>query len=154
MSGAGTIGSVHEALVARVRELFDGRLVDVGPQGLKGRVTVYDGVADARPAYPYVIVGGASSETPYHTLGAATAPSVGAFVRVPVRIVTQYPTSEGQTHRVLNMLRVGLDRQTLTVEGFPTAAVTFDGATLLSDMTGGVVTRELVAPVEVFVHQS
>jgi hypothetical protein len=55
-------------------------------------VTVYDGVADQPPTYPYVIVGDADSAQPFNTLGPPSGSKFGAIPRVTVRLVTQYPT--------------------------------------------------------------
>lgn len=148
------LATVHDALVSRIRTVFDGLLVDSGPSGMRSAVTVYDGVADQRAACPYVIVGGSSTEDPYNTLGDASTATFGATVTIPLRVVTQYPMTEGQTYRVLNMVKGAIERQALTVQGFPSVDVEITGATLLSDVINGMVTRELVAPVEVFVHQS
>jgi hypothetical protein len=147
------LATVHDALVSRIRAVFNGLLVDSGPSGMRSAVTVYDGVAVERPAYPYLVVGGSSTEEPYNTLGGATG-TFGATVTIPMRVVTQYPMTEGQTYRVLNMVKGAIERQTLIVPGFVSVDVEITGATLLSDVINGLVTRELVAPVDVFVHQS
>lgn len=153
MGGVLALGSVHESLVARVRAALDGLLFDVGPSGARAALTVYDGVAVQRPAYPYLIVGGSSGESPFNTLGAASGAKWGAEVSIPLRVVTQYPTTETQTYRMLNVLKGALDQQPLTVSGFASVDVTMGRTTLLSDVINGVPTRELVTDVDVLVHQ-
>lgn len=153
MASAAAAGPVHEAVLATLTVALAPLRFDIGPAGTLGALTVYDGVAAQRPAYPYVVLGGSSTERPYHTLGPTSGAKFGGQVRIPVRIVTQYPTSEAQTYALLSTVKAALDQQPLTVQGFGRGAVTVEDSTLLSDVIGGVVTRELVAEIDVLVHQ-
>lgn len=156
MSSTAAAGVVQEALLARLTELLDGVLFDLSISWPARRavVTVYDGVAAQRPTVPYVIVGGSSSEADVNTLGPATGAKWGSSTRVPIRLVTQAPTSEGQTWRIWSAIKQGIDGQRLTVAGYgQSAQVDLGSATLLVDTIGGVVTRELVGVAEIIVHQ-
>ena len=153
MAGAAAIGPVHTALTAAIQAALTSVQFSSGGGGQQVSLTVYDGVADQRPSVPYVVVGGSSSEEPFHTLGPATGAKFGGQVRIPVRVVTQYPTTEAQTYSMWSSIKSAIEQQPLTVAGFTRASVTVDGARLLTDTVGGIVTRELVAPVDVLVHQ-
>lgn len=105
-----------------------------------------------RPIYPYILIEG-SGESPFNTMGPASAPKWGGFARVHVRVVSQY-RGDAEAQSILSVIRSVLDGQPLTVTGFPTALVSFENATLLKDTVVGVVTRELVGEFQVIVHQS
>lgn len=146
-------GTVHDAVLSRVREFLTGILVEISPAGMRGPVTVYDGVAKQQPAYPFVLVE-TTGERPYDTLGTASGAKFGGSVRVTLRVIAQYPTTVTQTYRIANLLKGALDRQPLAVSGFSTVDVTWESSTLLTDQIGGVPTWELVSILDVFVHQS
>lgn len=153
MASAAALGPVHEALTTAIETALTSALFDGGPGAAQVALTVYDGVAAQRPTVPYVVVGGSSTEDPFHTLGPATGAKFGGQVRIPVRVVTQYPTTEAQTYQMWSVIKGAIEQQPLTVAGFTRASVTVDGASLLTDTVGGIVTRELVALVDVLVHQ-
>ena len=153
MASVAAIGPVHEAMVTRLREVLAASRFEGGPGGSLVAVTVYDGDAAQRPTVPYVVIGGTSTESGFHTLGPASGAKFGGQVRIPVRVVTQYPTTEAQTYRMWSGIKSAIDQQPLAVAGFTRASVTVDGASLLTDTVGGIVTRELVALVDVLVHQ-
>lgn len=156
MASTAAAGVVLEALVARVTELLDGVQFDLSASwpARRDAVTVYDSVAVQRPAVPYVIVGGSSSESDFNTLGPVDGAKWGSTVRVPIRLVTQAPTSEAQTWRIWNVLKQAIDGQRLTVAGYgQSAQVDLGSASLLIDTIGGLVTRELVGVAEIIVHQ-
>lgn len=154
MASVAALGAVHEALVDRLQTVLASWRFDSGAAGERVAVTVYDGVAVQRPDVPYLVVGGSSSEQPYHTLGPTDGAKWGGEVRIPLRLVTQYPMTEGQSYRVLTVIKAAIDGQPLTVAGFASAAVTCDGTQLLVDTVAGTVTRELLTDVDVLVHQS
>ncbi len=153
MAAVTAAGPVLEALLARLGELLGAVQFDSGPRGARASVGLHEGVATQQATVPYLIVGGDTNETPYHTLGPADGAKWGGQVRLTLRLVTKYPTSEVQTWRIWHVIRAALDQQPLTVAGFGEGAVTIEGASLLSDVIAGVVTRELVATCDVLVHQ-
>ena len=116
-------------------------------------LTVHEGHADQSAGKHYVVIGGNTTESPFHTLGPATGPKWGGTVEVPVRIVTQYPTTERQTWAMLAAIKAPLEGQKVLVAGFGEVLVEFGFATMLVDTINGVVTRELIAPVQMTAHQ-
>jgi len=87
MAGAAAIGPVHTALTAAIQAALTSALFSSGGGGQQVSLTVYDGVADQRPSVPYVVVGGSSSEEPFHTLGPATGAKFGGEGGVPGRVL-------------------------------------------------------------------
>lgn len=155
MPAVAVIGPAHEAVLAKVRAIVAGATFEIAPSTppARGAVAVFEGAATNGTPAPYVIVGGSSVETPYHTMGRPDGARWGGSVEVPVRLVTRYPTTEAQTFRIWQQIRAGLDEQPLTVEGFNDVSVTVGQARLLTDLVAQVVTRELVALVDVHAHQ-
>lgn len=157
MASAVAAEPVLDAVLAAVRALLAGRLFDIstGPTPARSVLTVFESVADQRTTTtgPYVIVGGGTREIPFNTMGPVDGPKWGATVLVPIRIVTQYPTTERQTHRMLGAIKAGLDGQRLVVAGYGEVLVTFGDAEMLTDAINGVPTHELVTEVDLTVHQ-
>jgi len=157
MASAVAADPVLEAVVTAVRVILAGRLFDVsqGPIPAQSALAVFESVAGQRTATPppYVIVGGGTTERPFNTLGPVDGPKWGSLVLVPIRIVTQAPTTERQTHRMLHAIKAGLDGQRLAVNGYGTPIATFEDAQMLTDTINGVPVYELVVDVDVTVHQ-
>jgi hypothetical protein len=157
MSSTVAAEPVLDAVVTAVRALLAGRLFEVsgGPTPKHAALEVFESVADQRTTTPppYVIVGGGTTERPFNTMGPADGPKFGSVVLVPIRVVTQYPTTERQTHRMMAAIKAGLDGQRIPVSGYGTPIATFEDAQMLTDAINGVPTYELVADVDLTVHQ-
>ena len=143
---------VLDAILTAVTAAFAGRTFMSGTMGV-ATISVHEGQAAQLAPKPYVIVGGNTSENPLHTLGPATGAKFGATVTVPIRLVTQYPTTERQTYAMFEALKSALDGQKIAIAGFGRVLVECGFGQLLTDTVNGVATRELVAPFDVTVHQ-
>ena len=156
MASRAAIAPVYAALLARVRAVFDGVLVDASrsqPPAQRA-VTVYEGMATQRDPFPRVIVGGGGAlERSLHTLGPTDGAKWGGIVEIPVRVVGQYPMTEGQVYQVVDLLKAGVEGQPLTVDGFPRVDVEAPAGAMLSDLITGVTTWEYVQTITVTVHQ-
>lgn len=156
MASTAAAGVAQEALLARIAALIAGLNFDLSTSvpPRRAEVTVYDSVARQPPTVPYVVVGGGSSESDFNTLGPSDTAKWGSSARIPIRLVTQAPTTEGQTWRIWNVIKQGIDGQRVTVSGYgPSAQIDLGSATVLVDIVGGVLTRELVGTADILVHQ-
>lgn len=147
------LGVIEPVLLAHLRT--DGFLLNLVRDAGDGNLGIYDFVPQGTPRdqlYPYVRVGGNSSERAYNTLGTEDALKYGSIARVPIRAVSQERGSQ-EVYRVMSAVKARLDGRKLTFGSYGPAIVTCESAVLLQDTVGGVVTRELVADFDVTVHQ-
>ena len=154
MASVCTLAPFHTALLAVVQAVFASVTFPVSASS-SGLVAVHDSVAPQKPTYPYWIVGDGGSETPCNTLGDAEQPKFGGEARVPIRLVTQYPTSKAQTLAIFGAAKAAIDGKAFVVAGFGSVLVTVEAMQVLqgSAVAGGPTVFEVVAECEAELHQ-
>jgi hypothetical protein len=162
MSAAAIVLSpAEDVIVAAVRTALAGRMFSVDFAETKKELPVYHGAADPKSVRPYVIVGDSSNALKFNTLGPAKDAvdatenlNIGATVRVPIRVVTQYPTSQEQTHRMAGPLQAAVNGRRFDVPGYGRTTATFENMSLLVATVDGVLVRELFIDVDLTLHQT
>lgn len=110
-----------------------------------------DGDVPAKPVYPYVQVE-SLGEDPENTLGGPSLAKWGSHARIAVRVGSQ-SRSDAQANAIVGIIKGVLEGQALTVAGYATADVAYDGVQPMRDTVSGVTTREWIALFDVLVHQ-
>jgi hypothetical protein len=149
------IGLLSAAILAVVRTAFATATFATTPAATLARVTVYDGVAEQTPTYPFVVVGGADIAQPFNTLGDADQPKFGSIPKIVVRLVTQYPTTRAQASTIWAAVKAALDGKRIAVSGFGDALVTCETELVLPPgMVNGPVIMERLGEFEAELHQT
>lgn len=145
MASTLALGPVHAAILAKLKATP--ALTAIVPVA---RIT--DQPA-AGIVMPYVLVE-AGDETPFNTMGGTPDHlKWGGEAMVRVRVVSQF-RGDSEVLMIMNVIKVALDGQPLTVDGYQTAIVAFQRVDPLKDTVNNIVTRELVGTFVVTAHQS
>lgn len=161
MTGVVVLSPAESAILKAVQLVMNGRVFAVDFADTKVQLPVYHGAADPRAVKPYVLVGDSSNALKYNTLGpkssavdAVDNANLGATVRVPIRVITQYPTSQEQTYRMMNPIHAAINGQRLDVDGYGRSVATFENMSMFIATVNGVLTRELFVDVDLTLHQT
>jgi hypothetical protein len=160
-STAVVLSPAEDVVIGAVRNALSGRTFSLDFAETKKEIPVFHGAADPKTPRPYVLVGDSSNALKFNTLGpakdavdATENANLGATVRVPIRVITQYPTSQEQTYRIAAPINAAVNGKRFDVPGYGRTTASFENMSMLIATVDGVLVRELFVDVDLALHQT